>query len=115
MAVLPYTSGTTGRPKGCVHSHRSVNANTVGASAKLASSKDVITDYEKVFFRAAAKVQRETGVTIILPEIVQQMLAHWHPANIFENVLPVLRKAGITEEQIDILLIENPGRLFGTR
>jgi fatty-acyl-CoA synthase len=26
MCVLPYTSGTTGRPKGCVHTHRSVMA-----------------------------------------------------------------------------------------
>jgi len=32
---------------------------------KLASSKGVITDYEKMFFRAAAKVQKETGVVII--------------------------------------------------
>ncbi|EZP76956.1 long-chain-fatty-acid--CoA ligase [Parageobacillus genomosp. 1] len=31
IAVLPYTSGTTGVPKGCVHSHRTVNANIVGA------------------------------------------------------------------------------------
>ena len=181
---------------------------------KLASSKDVITDYEKVFFRAAAKVQMETGVTImthtqegtmgaeqaellisegadpsrivighmcgntnvadqvrvlksgvfvgfdrfgleriagapldavreailigligtgygrqillshdtvnywlgrplVLPEVVQQMLANWHPTNIFENVIPVLKTAGITEEQIDTLLLKNPRRLFG--
>ena len=33
MAVLPYTSGTTGKPKGCVHSHRSLNANTVSSAA----------------------------------------------------------------------------------
>ena len=32
---------------------------------KLASSKDVITDYEQTFFRAAAKVQQETGTSII--------------------------------------------------
>ncbi len=32
---------------------------------KLASSKGVITDYEMAFFRAGAKVQKETGVTII--------------------------------------------------
>ena len=181
---------------------------------KLASSKDVITEYEKVFFKAAARVQRETGVTIIthtqegtmgaeqanllisegadpsrivighmcgntnlvdqvqvlktgvfvgfdrfglegivgapldtvreamlmgligagygkqlllsqdtvnywlgrplvLPEVVQQMLVRWHPTNIFENVIPVLKNAGITDEQIDTLMIKNPGRLFG--
>jgi fatty-acyl-CoA synthase len=30
LAVLPYTSGTTGLPKGCMHTNRTVNANTVG-------------------------------------------------------------------------------------
>jgi fatty-acyl-CoA synthase len=29
MAVMPYTSGTTGKPKGCMHTHRSVQATTV--------------------------------------------------------------------------------------
>ena len=42
MAVLPYTSGTTGRPKGCVHSHGSVNANTVGASAWTSMTANTI-------------------------------------------------------------------------
>lgn len=32
---------------------------------KLASSKGAITDYERMFFRAAAKVQKETGITIV--------------------------------------------------
>lgn len=29
MAVMPYTSGTTGHPKGCIHTHRSTMYNTV--------------------------------------------------------------------------------------
>ena len=30
MALLPYTSGTTGMPKGCMHSHRTLMHNAVG-------------------------------------------------------------------------------------
>lgn len=30
LCVMPYTSGTTGKPKGCIHSHRSVMHTAVG-------------------------------------------------------------------------------------
>ena len=33
LACMPYTSGTTGQPKGCIHTHRSVMFNAVGSPA----------------------------------------------------------------------------------
>lgn len=32
LCLLPYTSGTTGRPKGCMHTHGSIQAAVVGSS-----------------------------------------------------------------------------------
>ncbi|UUX94104.1 long-chain fatty acid--CoA ligase [Aquabacterium sp. J223] len=41
LAVLPYTSGTTGAPKGCMHPHRTLMANTVGGLWTGANSETV--------------------------------------------------------------------------
>jgi phosphotriesterase-related protein len=182
---------------------------------KLASSKDVITDYEMMFFTAGAKAQRETGIPIIthtqegtmapeqaellisegadpnrlmighmdgntdqayhigtldhgvniafdrygiqglvgmpmdqmrtacllgllglgyterimlshdtvnvwlgrppvLPEEAEKLLANWHITHLFENVVPFLKDAGISDEQLDTIFVENPKRLFGS-
>jgi phosphotriesterase-related protein len=180
---------------------------------KLASSRGVITDYEQMFFRAAAKAQKETGITIVThtqegtmgpeqaellvaeganpsrivighmdgntdvtyhlrtleygvsiafdrfglqviagcpmdsmrqevllqliakgygnkimlshdtvnfwlgrpfvrSEKMQKLAANWHPTHIFENVIPDLMKAGITDEQIHSLFVGNPKGVF---
>ena len=180
---------------------------------KLASSKDVITDYEQTFFRAAAKAQQETGIPIIThtqegtmgpeqaeflvsagvnpekimighiegntnidyliktiyygvsigfdrcglqilgmpmdPERIKvladlivtkgnadnimissdnvwnwlgrplslndelaEILAPWSPLNIFETILPALEEKGVSKDQIETMLVENPRKLF---
>ncbi|MDF2857988.1 MAG: phosphotriesterase-related protein [Neobacillus sp.] len=180
---------------------------------KLGSSKDEITEYEKMFFRAAAKVQKETGIVIlthtqegtmgpeqaqmlielgadpskiiighmcgntdpsyhkkvmdqgvrigfdrfgiqvlvgapfdhereatllalldegyedqillshdsitvwlgrppVMNEQVTEIMGNWHPSHIFENVIPALRKNGITEGQIDKMIGTNAKALF---
>ena len=33
LCVMPYTSGTTGKPKGCMHTHRTVMSTTVAGGA----------------------------------------------------------------------------------
>ncbi|MFE8700434.1 long-chain fatty acid--CoA ligase [Cytobacillus sp. FJAT-54145] len=42
MAVLPYTSGTTGMPKGCIHTNRTVQANVVSAYHWSATTSDSV-------------------------------------------------------------------------
>lgn len=181
---------------------------------KLGSGKDAISDYERMFFKVAARVQKETGISIIThtqegtmgpeqaellisegadpkrilighmdgntdikyqirtleqgvfvgfdrfgiqgfvgapmdkervsvligligsgyadqlvmshdtvnhwlgkapewPEELQKLISNWHPGNIFENIIPALLKGGVTESQIETILVKNPNRIFG--
>ncbi|MDE2046818.1 MAG: long-chain fatty acid--CoA ligase [Betaproteobacteria bacterium] len=43
LAVLPYTSGTTGLPKGCMHTHRTIMHNVVGGQVWLNASADTVS------------------------------------------------------------------------
>ncbi|CAM2152450.1 Long-chain fatty acid--CoA ligase [Pararobbsia alpina] len=40
LCVMPYTSGTTGKPKGCMHTHRSVMATAVGGVSWFSVAPD---------------------------------------------------------------------------
>ena len=42
LCVMPYTSGTTGKPKGCMHTHRSVMCTAVGGVQWFGSTQDSI-------------------------------------------------------------------------
>jgi phosphotriesterase-related protein len=48
-----------------------------------------------------------------LPDLVQALLANWSYSHVFKNVIPEVKKAGVTDEQINKMLVENPKRLFG--
>ncbi len=42
LCVMPYTSGTTGHPKGCMHTHRSVMFNAVSGAQWFAMQPDTV-------------------------------------------------------------------------
>ncbi len=42
LCVMPYTSGTTGQPKGCMHSHRTVMYNAIAAGEWFGSPQDTV-------------------------------------------------------------------------
>ena len=42
LCVMPYTSGTTGQPKGCMHTHRSVMSTLVGGVHWFARTQDAV-------------------------------------------------------------------------
>ncbi len=49
----------------------------------------------------------------VKPEALGALLANWRITHLFENVIPTLKQRGITDEQINTMLVENPKRLFG--
>ena len=50
-----------------------------------------------------------------LPEdMIPAVAPNWHYLHIHNDVLPALRARGVTEEQIDTMLIHNPRRIFET-
>ncbi len=40
---------------------------------------------------------------------------HWHYTHISDDILPALRKAGVTDDQIDQMLVRNPRAIFEAR
>ena len=45
-------------------------------------------------------------------QLLAQVVPHWNYQHIPEDVLPALREAGVTDEQIHAMLVENPRRYF---
>jgi fatty-acyl-CoA synthase len=43
LAVLPYTSGTTGLPKGCMHTHRTIMHNVISGAAWANATHEIVS------------------------------------------------------------------------
>ena len=48
-------------------------------------------------------------------EVPLTPLPNWHYLHISRDVIPALMQAGVSEEQIDTMLVDNPQRFLGSQ
>jgi fatty-acyl-CoA synthase len=116
LAVLPYTSGTTGRPKGCMHTHETVQANVVGAVYWSHITSDAVVLATLPLFHVTGMQHSMnapifSGSTIVLMtrwnrDLAAQLVERYqctHWVNISTMVVDFLANPNITQYRLDSL------------
>lgn len=75
LCVMPYTSGTTGRPKGCMHSHRNAMCTAVGGVQWFGRTQDSISLSVLPFFHVTGMAGGMNGPIYVGGTIV--VLPRW--------------------------------------
>jgi fatty-acyl-CoA synthase len=78
LAVMPYTSGTTGRPKGCMHTHRSVMSTAVGGIQWFGRTQDSVSLSTLPFFHVTGMAGGMNGPLFAGASVV--LLPRWDRA-----------------------------------
>jgi len=68
--------------------------------------------YEKQIMLSHDSIIKWLGREFSLPNSAFSLVADWNMSHIFQNIIPALKKANITEKQISTILVDNPRRLF---
>jgi len=48
-----------------------------------------------------------------IPVVLKEQMSNWNWENIPKNAIPTLKKLGVSDNQINMILVENPKRFFG--
>ncbi|RJF95372.1 long-chain fatty acid--CoA ligase [Noviherbaspirillum saxi] len=75
LCVMPYTSGTTGNPKGCMHTHRSVMYSVVASMQWFGSQQDAVMLSVLPFFHVTGMQGSMSGPLYLGSTIV--LLPRW--------------------------------------
>jgi phosphotriesterase-related protein len=86
---------------------------------------DIITPFDDRVATVAAMCERGYAGSMVLshdascyidwfpPEVIPLFAPAWHFEHLFDDVLPALATRGVTQAQIDTMLVDNPRRYFG--
>ena len=122
MALLPYTSGTTGRPKGCVHTHSTLQATLVGISIYNTNTPAgvvlcVLPLFHVTGMQHSMNAPIFTGGTIVLmtrwdrpvaAELIERYgVTHW--TNISTMVVDFLANPTIEDHDLSSLVVVGGG------
>ena len=75
LCVMPYTSGTTGHPKGCMHTHRSVACTAIGGLQWFRSASDTVALSVLPFFHVTGMAAGMNGPLFLGSTIV--LMSRW--------------------------------------
>ncbi len=117
LAVLPYTSGTTGLPKGCMHPHRTLMHNAVACSAWGNSTADNVMLLVVPLFHITGMVTGMhagvySGATIVMMprwdrELAGRLISRWrvtHWTNIPTMVIDLLASPSFDQYDLSSLV-----------
>lgn len=122
MCLLPYTSGSTGVPKGCIHTNRTVISNVLSAYYWLANTASSVHLSVLPFFHVTGLVHSMlaplyAGATLVLltrwdrkaalEAIEKYRISHW--VNISTMVVDLLSAPDIAQRDLSSLVILGGG------
>ena len=84
LCVMPYTSGTTGHPKGCMHTHRSVMYNALAGMQWFGAQQDAVALGVLPFFHVTGMQGGMNGPVFVGGTIV--ILARWDRDTVAECI-----------------------------
>jgi phosphotriesterase-related protein len=68
--------------------------------------------YEKQVVLSHDSVWCWLGRGLDLPPETAKLVENWKPTHVFQNIVPALKRAGVSEDKIRAMLIDNPRRYF---
>ena len=122
LAVLPYTSGTTGLPKGCIHPHRTIMHNAVAVGLWTNSTAEnigllVVPMFHITGLAAGLHAGVYIGSTMVLMprwdrELAGRLISRWrvtHWTNIPTMIIDLLASPSFEQYDLSSLVLVGGG------